>query len=403
MVGGRIHMLLVEDDKIDRQAFERHVHKMDLPYDYRCATSSAQARDFLEKETFDVVLLDYLLGDGIGTELLPLLNGAPGIIITGEGSEEVAANAMRKGAYDYVIKDAECKFLTVLPLTIGTVLERKKAEQARDSSSQRYRALTEFANAVIHNVANMLTSINTSCHQVKTGLIKSKITCLEKVNRLLEEYADEPFFSEHTKGQHLPPYMKNLAAKLEKERETMLAEIRGVLKNLELVGDIIQTQQSQEIGAEPLVRFQLDHVVDNALWVSLSGRKKSDLDIVNKVDPDISLRSHKSMITHVLVNVFKNALESMSETSGPRVLKINTRRDEGERCILSVTDSGSGIASEDIDRLFEHGYTTKANGHGFGLHYSALAMNEIGGHVVLESPGPGLGATITLTFPPYAG
>jgi C4-dicarboxylate-specific signal transduction histidine kinase len=234
-------------------------------------------------------------------------------------------------------------------------------------------------------------------------LIKSRINCLEKVNQLLEEYADEPFFAKHPKGSHLPPYLKNLSVKLENERQGMLSEISGVLKNLELMGDIIQTQQSQEIGSEPLVRFQLNHVVDNALRVSLGGKHAEDLEIVNRVSSEICLKSHKSMITHVLVNVIKNAIEAMSHNSESRILTLTTEQDESNRLVLTVTDTGSGIAGGDINRLFEHGYTTKAKGHGFGLHYSALAMHEIGGHITMESPGPGLGATVILTFPPFAG
>jgi len=403
MVGDRIHMLLVEDDKFDRLAFERHVRKMDLPYDFQCASSSAQARVLLEKESFDVVLLDYLLGDGIGTELLPLLGETPGIIITGVGSEEVAASAMRHGAYDYVVKDAECKFLTSLPLTIGTVLERRKAEEARNTTRRRYRALSEYADAVIHNVANLLNSINTSCHQIKSSLVNSRISRLERVNQLIEENADDLFLTAHPKGKHLPDYLKNLTVRLEKERKTLLTEIDAVLKNLVLMSDIIQTQQSQEMGTEPLARFQLRHVIEDALRVGLTVEQRESVTIVIDVSPEISLKSHKSMVTHILVNLVRNAFEAMADRPGERVLTLASGHDTAHGLLLSLTDTGHGLADGDLQRIFEHGYTTKSAGHGFGLHYSALAMEAIGGHIALTSPGPGLGATVTLTFPPFAG
>jgi signal transduction histidine kinase len=67
--------------------------------------------------------------------------------------------------------------------------------------------------------------------------------------------------------------------------------------------------------------------------------------------------------------------------------------------LLSVIDTGVGIAQENLERIFNHGFTTRKDGHGFGLHSSALAAKELGGMLHAESAGPGQGATFTLTLP----
>jgi signal transduction histidine kinase len=64
-----------------------------------------------------------------------------------------------------------------------------------------------------------------------------------------------------------------------------------------------------------------------------------------------------------------------------------------------VTDNGIGIPAENFKRLFEHGFTTKQEGHGFGLHSCALAVRELGGDIQTRSDGIGTGATFSLRLP----
>jgi signal transduction histidine kinase len=64
-----------------------------------------------------------------------------------------------------------------------------------------------------------------------------------------------------------------------------------------------------------------------------------------------------------------------------------------------VKDSGIGLAPENLTRIFAHGFTTKRDGHGFGLHSGALDAKQMGGALWAESEGPGLGATFVLELP----
>lgn len=137
-----IRILLVDDDEIDRESLARHIDEMSLPYTLTALGSKESGLAALASDVYDVVLLDFELGDGTGLEMLPEVKDTPAIIITGCGSEEVAVDAMRLGASDYIIKDTERSYLTLLPITIENVLARKRAEDERE------RLIVELQNAL---------------------------------------------------------------------------------------------------------------------------------------------------------------------------------------------------------------------------------------------------------------
>jgi PAS domain S-box-containing protein len=126
----RCRILLVEDDKIDQAAFERLVKQQGLSYDYTIAGSFAQAKSILTSGKFDVAVVDYLLGDGTAFDVLQLTNDSPVIFATGGGDEEIAIKAMKAGAYDYIIKDAQRNYLKILPQVVEKALAHKKATDA---------------------------------------------------------------------------------------------------------------------------------------------------------------------------------------------------------------------------------------------------------------------------------
>lgn len=126
----RCRILLVEDDKIDQAAFERLVKQQGLSYDYTIAGSFAQAKSILTSDKFDVAVVDYLLGDGTAFDVLQLTDDSPVIFATGAGDEEIAIKAMKAGAYDYIIKDAQRNYLKILPQVVEKALAHKKATDA---------------------------------------------------------------------------------------------------------------------------------------------------------------------------------------------------------------------------------------------------------------------------------
>ena len=177
----KIRLLLVEDDKVDQMAFKRFAKSRNLPYDYTIAGSLAETKKILKSISFDVIIADYMLGDGTTFELFALFNDLPIIVMTGTGTEEVAVEAMKSGACDYLIKDPEGNYLKTLPSTVkfalkrkqnekelqnyhdhlesmvkkrtaelqAEIVERKQAEEALKESESKYRAMMETMKELV--------------------------------------------------------------------------------------------------------------------------------------------------------------------------------------------------------------------------------------------------------------
>jgi PAS domain S-box-containing protein len=148
MTEKKINILMVEDDWVDRIAIKRLIQEKNLPYNLDEAGSYKEALEKLAHNNFDIVISDYNLGDGDGLEVVKKCGETPVIIITGSGDEEIAAKAVRMGAYDYLIKDPDRNYLSVLPSTVHSVLKRKAIEEALRSSEERYRLIVEGARIV---------------------------------------------------------------------------------------------------------------------------------------------------------------------------------------------------------------------------------------------------------------
>ncbi|MEL7034256.1 MAG: PAS domain S-box protein [Cyanobacteria bacterium J06592_8] len=126
-----LKVLFVEDDAIDRLAFTRFVRQSALPYHYVIATTLAEATRILEKQTFDIAILDFHLGDGTASELIEQIKTKklPFIVATGSGDEEIAVQMMQQGAYDYLIKDPDRHYLKVLSTIVDKAITRKHDEE----------------------------------------------------------------------------------------------------------------------------------------------------------------------------------------------------------------------------------------------------------------------------------
>jgi ActR/RegA family two-component response regulator len=202
-----IEILLVDDDNVDRMAVKRHVEKAKLPYSLSTGGSSAEGRKLLEEGAYDIVLLDYDLGDGTGLDLLPYAGETPAIIITGGGSETIAVDAMRLGAYDYLIKDPDRNYLTVLPSTISNVLERKRIEEEKDW------LIAELQKA-LNNIKTLsgLVPICMHCKQVRndTGY-------WQEVESFVEDHS-EAAFSHGICPDCMKKYHPDLLAKMEENK-----------------------------------------------------------------------------------------------------------------------------------------------------------------------------------------
>jgi signal transduction histidine kinase len=146
--------------------------------------------------------------------------------------------------------------------------------------------------------------------------------------------------------------------------------------------------------------MRLTEVVEDVLRLNASSLQRGDVRIVRRFEADPELVSDRHMIMQVIVNLLSNARHALADAAVPEpTIEIATRLTAADSIALDVMDNGVGISAENLRHIFEHGFTTRRTGHGFGLHASAKAAQELGGRLAVDSAGAGRGATFTLEMP----
>jgi PAS domain S-box-containing protein len=155
-------VLLIEDDRIDQMAFQRFVEEEKLLYDYTIAGSVSEASSILDSEKFDIIVSDYLLGDGTAIDILNSVKTTPIVLITGVGDEQVAIKAWKAGAYDYLPKDHGLNYLKALPTAIENAIKRKEMEDVFARKQKNLQAIFDAApvGMLLVNEHMVVTRVN---------------------------------------------------------------------------------------------------------------------------------------------------------------------------------------------------------------------------------------------------
>ena len=274
--------------------------------------------------------------------------------------------------------------------------------QQRLIDLSRQAGMAEVATGVLHNVGNVLNSVNVSATIVANKVRESRLSNLVAVSGMLEEHAANlPDFLNHDpKGQRLVPYLVKLGGHLEDERQVMLRELDLLTGHVGHIKEIVATQQSYAKVSGLIEVVSLADLVEDAVNIVRSGldRRKTVLDRDFEPVPPVAVDKHA--VLQILLNLLRNANQAMQDARqrAPRVrIRLRCRGNDWVR--VSVTDNGVGLPAGNITRIFSHGFTTRRDGHGFGLHSGANAAKQMGGRLWAESGGPGLGATFTLELP----
>lgn len=288
------------------------------------------------------------------------------------------------------------------------ITARKQAEEEVDHlhrelvTTSRKAGMAEVATGVLHNVGNVLNSVNVSSTIIRDSLTKSEIPTLARVSNLLQQHSTEwgPFLHTHSKGKLIPGFLQKLALQLEKERTTLQEEHEHVAKNIEHIKEIVAVQQSYASVSGILESVAVAELADDALRINAAGFVRHGVRVVRQYSavPRVLVDKHK--VLQILVNLVHNAKYALDDSGqSDKRLTVSIGLNGGDHVRVQVADNGVGIQPENLTRIFSHGFTTRKNGHGFGLHSGANAAKEMGGSLKAESPGPGMGATFILELP----
>ncbi len=288
----------------------------------------------------------------------------------------------------------------------GEIAERTRAEAAlaeanrRNLEASREAGRAEIATSVLHNVGNVLNSVNVSVSLLGENLARSRAGNMVRAAEMLTEHAGdlERFLTTDERGRILPGYLADLGRHLADEVETQRVEVQRLASFVGHIKDVIAMQQGYARAAGLRSPSLPDEVCEDALRVHAPALERIGARVERRFAVGSQLMMDRSRVLQVLINLIGNAKNALVAANGERQLIVASTLLDG-RLRISVTDSGVGIPLDVMPRLFTHGFTTRADGHGFGLHASAIAAREMSGTLRAASDGPGTGATFTLEIP----
>jgi len=290
--------------------------------------------------------------------------------------------------------------LGILADELDAMVERLSESRGRLVRTAHQAGMSEVASEVLHDVGNVLNSAKVSAEQIASRLNSLPLDDVGRVAQLLDQEPPQlaRFLSEDPRGRQVPGYLRALGSALASEQKTLSAECRSLGESLEHMRVLVDQQQAHATGIQLRETVVLAEQVELALRISRDARD-GEIEFVRSFEALEPLALSKHRLLQILVNLLKNARQAVhAAPAGPKRIELVIVGGAAPR--IEVRDSGVGIAPADLTRIFAHGFTTKAEGHGFGLHGSANAAREMGGALRVESAGIGRGACFILELGP---
>lgn len=290
------------------------------------------------------------------------------------------------------------------------ITESKQMEAALEKSQRelidasRLAGMAEVATGVLHNVGNVLNSLNVSTDLIASTLRQSKADSLVKVGEMLREHAAElgSFVTEDPKGKLVLGFIESLGRHFAEDRARLLKEIDSLQKNVDHIKEIVSMQQTYATMVGVVEELQPVDLLEDAVRMNSAALVRHDVRVVRDFAPVPPVIAEKAKVLQILVNLIRNAKYAADEGGAPdKIITLRIKAGDAGRVQLIVQDNGIGIPAENLTRIFQHGFTTKATGHGFGLHSSANAAKEMRGTLNAVSDGPGRGASFILDLPVF--
>jgi PAS domain S-box-containing protein len=268
--------------------------------------------------------------------------------------------------------------------------------------TSRQAGMAEVATSVLHNVGNVLNSVNTSGGVIAEKLKTSKVSGISRVAELFEKNKDNliAFLSSDGRAEQVRKYLQTLSQNLVAEQTTILKEVQDLTNSIDHIKEIVAMQQTYAKVSGVVEIHSISTLFEDALRMYEGGLNRHGVKVVRDFDeiPPFPMDKHKTL--QILVNLISNAKHALSDDNITEpTLTLALKRNGGAKVYATVQDNGVGIPPENLTRIFSHGFTTKKTGHGFGLHSGALAAREMGGSLRGHSEGLGKGTTFTLELP----
>jgi len=277
---------------------------------------------------------------------------------------------------------------------------KKLAESARQAGK------AEMAAGVLHNLGNAINSIGVRLEMIRAHICNCPMESVLRAVEFLEQQQEHlgSFFREDPKGKQVLPFLKELAVASQPVRAQVKETLEFVRGKIQHIAEIITVEQRYHRPGQLTEPADLNQVVRESFSLLQDSLQRRGIQVEQELAELPLVNLDRSQAIQVVFNLLKNAAEALEKNpEGERRIRVQTRiaPDAAGELEITVADNGSGIRPEDLSRLFQFGFTTKAlrGGHGFGLHASANYIQSVGGRIEAASQGPGQGAVFRVYFP----
>ncbi len=272
------------------------------------------------------------------------------------------------------------------------------------AASARKAGMAEIATGVLHNIGNILNSVNISAELIKRSIQELDIDNISTAIKMIHENLpiQKNYLTEDPKGKLIPAYLLESKKIMEINYGIVNKEIARLNEKITHIKEIVSIQNTFSGVSKMIEEVSLSEVINAAVMVVEDTLKKNGIQLEKNYDSSLAIQTDKNKIMQILLNLLQNAKDALIVVDPTLIKKISisSKINPNKKDIeISITDTGLGISADNLTKVFSFGFTTKLKGHGFGLHSSALLAKELGGELHVESEGIGHGSTFTLTLP----
>jgi PAS domain S-box-containing protein len=291
--------------------------------------------------------------------------------------------------------------------TVEDITDRKRREAELEAAhrellkASRLAGMAEVATGVLHNVGNVLNSVSVAAQFVSDRLRQSRVPDLAKAVALLQDQGPglAAFLQTDPRGCRVPGFLQQITDHLTSENLTLRQQMDQQRTHLDHIRHIVSMQQTHARVSCVAETVPVVELIEDALRLNSGALTRHQIEVCRQFHAQHTVTVDKHKALQILVNLIANAKRACTEAERTdRRITLRTRA-EGGLLRIDVVDNGVGIPPENLVRIFQHGFTTRPDGHGFGLHSGALAARELGGALRVHSDGAGHGAIFTLELP----
>lgn len=385
----KVRILAIEDSPTQFQRIRAMLEgDAGSSYELRISTSLESGLEELRAKPFDAILLDLTLPDSSGVETCARVSeefaDTPIVVLTGLDDEEMAISSLKRGAEDYLVKSQINSHLLVR--AIRYAIERKRGVLALQKAHDELEYRVEQRTAELREMQDVAARRQEELAHV------SRLNTLGEMASGLAHELNQPMMAIIGFADHCLYIMRDGDGDTEK----CIPVLQDAANEAKRAGEIIKRMRrlvSKRVSQQSL--SDMNQTVSETVQILKPGL---NVNVELAFDKDLpKIQIDRIQIQQVIINLARNASQAMDNTeSDQRRLTLRTGKSQTGKShtgkstntiFVEVSDTGPGLAPEDLERLFDPFFTRKEDGLGLGLSISRSIVESHGGKLTVSQNG----------------